>query len=1108
MIRGPAFYKLLGIDESVTEPTAYHLLALDPRTIGEARVDRALKDRKARLRQNIPGPQFIPIVSLIERELEKAAEILRDPLRRKEYDQRLVRRSHQKPPSQGSEQRRELVSACREAVRSMVDSDGCLPEAKRAELADRLERLGLPANQIHYVLEHIPRPAGDEVEETPEQIRQAHDEAMAFFATAIELEVDGELLDETGQRKLMRMARRCGIDEDLAEARIEEHLASVGARRGERPDSTLTGQFKLQVLAMFPMGDATEIDRRRLLALARAQGLSTRQAEKILREYVPSPSDRAGPDGPDGPDDVALAADPLAVLEGLADGPAVSRPAGRPDEVGNWMRYAVDVLIALVLAATVIGVWKVVDPGPVVQTVPAYGTDGLGPTSAPASEHERLLAEALASADSPAKIHRLFETASEEVRDKALRGAAELLLSPTPPQREQAEELLKALFHGPPASKAVQEAAMGAVMDRLGGSVEAGPLDPKRAYRAAGLLAGVLLLRPTPGVPVDDPNQMRSFLSACRRSWDASRKANPNDPVNDPQRLAAAVIAGGALTTYGARSDPTRFAAVCSQLAPIAADAARPGSGEALTALLASGGYGGYRPGIEQAARLALCDVIESASEARIATRAQATLVSVLKLPFDDSLRGAPIGGTAQRVEAAERFRRAVRGIEEIAVATQPTVPATKPAPEPAKPEASALARKVRSTWSKRPDTSEALTNTATALLACADQTARLAIGSKRLANELLTLLNRDTPDERAAWLIRRVRLAERMAGAGAEAAGGDSPLDTKLAEQLKHELRSPVPGVRDRAIEQLRVLDDAAAMEMILERLTDLMRSTGPDLPTMNRLLRALETMSDGRVPTRLAALIAPARSNYVAHRIVTTLLEGTGYVGNPNAVRYQLPMSHNSRQRSISAGLWQSLAVSCAWGPNRMPGGVAGSIGPPPAWQPDPTVEKLLALTVYYSRLSGQLLQTYKPAGDGDAPEPPALDPSEILLPAGPRDEELLEAIDLLVGQLTRLARAHGNGRDFAVKLDMIALAAQARRLACDTALQSAAVGLETAGKVLEILVLAGSSEATTAEAVEAARQQRAAAVIEAENVLVEMREHGYYNLVLLELLPKEEP
>ena len=97
MIYGPAFYKLLGIPESVAEPTAYDLLALDPRMITERMVDEALAERKTSLRQNIPGPRFIPIVAAIERELDAAAEILRDPRRRYEYNEKLLGRGTRPP---------------------------------------------------------------------------------------------------------------------------------------------------------------------------------------------------------------------------------------------------------------------------------------------------------------------------------------------------------------------------------------------------------------------------------------------------------------------------------------------------------------------------------------------------------------------------------------------------------------------------------------------------------------------------------------------------------------------------------------------------------------------------------------------------------------------------------------------------------------------------------------------------------------------------------------------------------------------------------------------------------------------------------------------------
>ena len=91
------FFRMLGIPEEVAEPTAYQLLGLtDPRTLTRELVEEALTERKKLLRQNIPGPQFIPLVSVFEKKLEHAASILVDYDKRQAYHDRLLRESREK----------------------------------------------------------------------------------------------------------------------------------------------------------------------------------------------------------------------------------------------------------------------------------------------------------------------------------------------------------------------------------------------------------------------------------------------------------------------------------------------------------------------------------------------------------------------------------------------------------------------------------------------------------------------------------------------------------------------------------------------------------------------------------------------------------------------------------------------------------------------------------------------------------------------------------------------------------------------------------------------------------------------------------------------------
>lgn len=70
------FYKLLSIPEDTATPTPFQLLGLpEAHTPGLTReqIEQALLERRKLLRQNIPGPQAFPIVSLIEQTMDRAA---------------------------------------------------------------------------------------------------------------------------------------------------------------------------------------------------------------------------------------------------------------------------------------------------------------------------------------------------------------------------------------------------------------------------------------------------------------------------------------------------------------------------------------------------------------------------------------------------------------------------------------------------------------------------------------------------------------------------------------------------------------------------------------------------------------------------------------------------------------------------------------------------------------------------------------------------------------------------------------------------------------------------------------------------------------------------
>ena len=70
------FYKLLSIPEDTTTPTPFQLLGLPEvhsAPLTREQIEQAVLERKKLLRQNVPGPHALPIMSLVEQMMDKAA---------------------------------------------------------------------------------------------------------------------------------------------------------------------------------------------------------------------------------------------------------------------------------------------------------------------------------------------------------------------------------------------------------------------------------------------------------------------------------------------------------------------------------------------------------------------------------------------------------------------------------------------------------------------------------------------------------------------------------------------------------------------------------------------------------------------------------------------------------------------------------------------------------------------------------------------------------------------------------------------------------------------------------------------------------------------------
>ena len=241
-------YKLLDLPESTAEATAYELLKVHPDLAMPELVRGSLKRRLLLLRENLPGPEFIPAALKLERELKEAAALLTNPTRRKSYDEKLSRERSDPQAMQDKARRLERLQSCRRVVAGFLDAEGKLGPAKRPPLERELQALGMNASEIGQLMEEVPGSGAGTSPHTPQ--------ILSFFAETVDLEIGDGVLFESGERHLTEAAERLGIAGHPAKQIIDQRLSEHSARR-EKTASRAEVQFETQVRAMFPEGKAS-----------------------------------------------------------------------------------------------------------------------------------------------------------------------------------------------------------------------------------------------------------------------------------------------------------------------------------------------------------------------------------------------------------------------------------------------------------------------------------------------------------------------------------------------------------------------------------------------------------------------------------------------------------------------------------------------------------------------------------------------------------------------------------------------------------------------------------------------------------------------------------
>ncbi|MCF7954345.1 MAG: hypothetical protein K9M75_00950, partial [Phycisphaerae bacterium] len=219
------FYRMLGIAENIIAPSFYHLLGIDRKDCNVQTVRAALLARKNELRQNAPGPEFVPQIIEFEKEhLEPAAKVLADDVKRAKYDKVIARRWHKLKDEMGKRAR--LVGAVRLAITNAIDAQGALSTHGKEVLGKELGALGVEEHNVAAILARIPSPLFETGEHSAINVD--------FFAGSVELAADEGGLDENAKTKLYALADRLNIDKDKAGAAIDEAASKDGFRIQKR----------------------------------------------------------------------------------------------------------------------------------------------------------------------------------------------------------------------------------------------------------------------------------------------------------------------------------------------------------------------------------------------------------------------------------------------------------------------------------------------------------------------------------------------------------------------------------------------------------------------------------------------------------------------------------------------------------------------------------------------------------------------------------------------------------------------------------------------------------------------------------------------------------
>jgi hypothetical protein len=441
-------------------------------------------------------------------------------------------------------------------------------------------------------------------------------------------------------------------------------------------------------------------------------------------------------------------------------------------------------------------------------------------------------------------------------------------------------------------------------------------------------------------------------------------------------------------------------------------------------------------------------------------------------------------------------------------------------------------AEDVRRVYSEGTRTEELLADLAMTMFACYCRAKHFALGSTDSYNELRMQMREP---RRSSYLTNAVTVVQMIPAAVAAESAPPAPTqpESKTRKGRQRSRSAPDP------IEQLRMEDTPEAAGKLLGSLKKRSLRSPGRIEMVARILRALSTMTDPGIPQRLIEML-PGSSPEVAFQIARTLARASGTnLSHERLTSGLLPPANTSDQRQACAEWWndnrpawglarsvRSTSTGSASPPASRPtrGRRQTASGPPAgrragipqvatqaptftaaAWEPDPVTIKLFAMTAHYAETTGDILKKHKwGAGTPVRAQGPGASTLGVTCSASNVGTDLLDSLDVISNELSRIITEHPDYEKAAPMIDAIRLHEKdPRTAACQSQLQKAVVSLDATAELLIVLIRQADPNDQLKDVLARIEQERNQALTEAFNVVHELRESCYCNLVLWDKL-----